>query len=228
MIGMTKWNEQRLEELVRKMGLERASGQGEVPIHLSLYGPSWNPEPLLARVMRLNATEWSALGYDETDRVSGTRYLGSLGCRTGDVLLVAARYQQPLSLELAKLLIDAGAFDEWALWEATRHQQPLTPELAKLLIDAGVHDKDALWSAAKYQQPLSFELAKLLIDAGCDPVVQDNDGWDALVCLAYGGHPADPQVTDLFLSAGCRTAAGRTWMGAKTSPTDTTSVSARF
>ena len=30
-------------------------------------------------------------------------------------------------------------------------------------------------------------------------------GWDALVYLAVGGHSADPQVTDLFLSAGCRT-----------------------
>ena len=30
-------------------------------------------------------------------------------------------------------------------------------------------------------------------------------GWDALVYLAVDGHSADPQVTDLFLSAGCRT-----------------------
>ena len=29
-------------------------------------------------------------------------------------------------------------------------------------------------------------------------------GWDALVYLAVDGHSADPQVTDLFLSAGCR------------------------
>ena len=38
-----------------------------------------------------------------------------------------------------------------------------------------------------------------------DPAAQDDDGWDALVFLADGGHPVDPQVTDLFLSCGCRT-----------------------
>ena len=35
--------------------------------------------------------------------------------------------------------------------------------------------------------------------------MQDDDGWDALVYLASGGYPSDSQVTDLFLSAGCRT-----------------------
>ena len=77
--------------------------------------------------------------------------------------------------------------------------------MAKLLIDSGAFDKDALQAAAEYQQPLTLELAKLLIDTGCDPFVQDECGWDALVCLAYGGYPVDPQVTDLFLSAGCQT-----------------------
>ena len=147
MIEMIEWNEQRLEELVRKMGLKRVPGQGKTPIHLSLYDPSWNSDPLLTKIMWLDAREWQALGYDETDRVSVTRYLGSLGCRTDDALSEAARCQQPLTLELAKLLIDTG----------------------------------------------------------CDPAVQDHNGWDALVSLAYGGHPVDPQVTDLFLSAGCRT-----------------------
>ena len=67
-------------------------------------------------------------------------------------------------------------------------------------------------------QPL--ELAKLLMDIGCDPTKQlpigcdpvkhHDSGWDSLVCLAYSTivwerHPADPQVTDLFLSCGCRT-----------------------
>ena len=109
------------------------------------------------------------------------------------------------TLELAKLLIDARAFNEEALSYAAEYQQPLSLELAKLLVDAGAFNKEALSYAAKYQQPLSLELAKLLIDAGCDPTVQDDDGWDALVYLAWGGHPVDPQVTDLFLSAGCRT-----------------------
>ena len=37
---MTEWNGQRLKELVRKMRLRRAPGQGEPPINLSLYdGP---------------------------------------------------------------------------------------------------------------------------------------------------------------------------------------------
>ena len=77
---VTEWNERRLEELVRKMGLERAPEQGEVPIHLSLYGPSRNSEPLLTKIMRLYATKWTALGYTEMDRVSVVRYLGSLRC----------------------------------------------------------------------------------------------------------------------------------------------------
>ena len=34
---MTEWNERQLEELVRKMGLERTPGQEKSPIHLSLY-----------------------------------------------------------------------------------------------------------------------------------------------------------------------------------------------
>ena len=163
------------------MGLRRTRGQGESPIHLSLYNsPYADAYPLLMQKMRLDAAAWAALGYTETDRVSATRYLGSLGCRTDDALLVAAKHQQPLTFELAKLLIDAGAFD-----------------------------KGALSVAAIHQRPLSLELAKLLIDTGCDPAAQDGDGWrngwDVLVFLADGGHPVDPQVTDLFLSAGCRT-----------------------
>ena len=183
--------------------------------------------------MQLDAKEWRALGYDETERVSVTQYLGSLGCRTDGALTAAARHQQPLTLELAKLLIDAGAFDKDALSRAAYWQRPLTLELAKLLIDAGAFDEGALANAAECQHPLPFELAKLLIDAGafnkealrdavlgqqpltlelakllisagCDPAAQDNDGRDALVFLAWGGRPADPQVTDLFLSAGCR------------------------
>ena len=202
---MIEWNEKRLEELVRKMGLEQVPGQGETPIHLSLYGPFWKPEPLLTKIMQLGAGWWTALGYTETDRVSVTRYLCSLGCRAGGALWAATMHQQPLTLELAKLLIDAGAFDKEALRIAAEYQQPLTLELAKLLIDAGSFSQEALRWAAKCQQPLSLELAKLLIDAGCDPTVQDWRGWDALVYLAYGGRPADPQVTDLFLSAGCLT-----------------------
>ena len=65
--------------------------------------------------------------------------------------------------------------------------------------------KRALRCAAECQQPLSLELAKLLVDAGCDPTEQDRDGWDSFVCLADGSHLVDPQATDLFLSAGCRT-----------------------
>ena len=230
---MTEWNEQHLEELVRKMRLERAPRQEKVPIHQSLFVPGF-PRPILTQIMRLDAAAWAALGYDENDRVSVTRYLGSLKCRTDDALSVAARHQQPLTLELAKALIDAEACDKGALSIAAIYQQPLTLELAKLLIDAGAFDKEALSFAAKWQQPLSFELAKLLvdagafskealraaavhqrpltpelarvlIDAGCDPTVQDHDGWDALVSLAWGKYPVDPQVTDLFLSAGCRT-----------------------
>ena len=157
---MIEWNGQRLEELVRKMGLRRASGQGEAPIHLSLYGSSWNSEPLLTQIMRLETKKWQSLGYDETDRISVTRYLGGLGCLTDNALTTAAQYQQPLTLELAKLLIDAGAWDKGALSWATRFQQPLTLELAKALLDAGAFDKEALLSAARNQQPLSLELAK--------------------------------------------------------------------
>ena len=231
---MIKWNEQRLEELVRKMGLERSHGCVQSPIHLSLYRAPSRSEPLLTRIMRLDTNEWQILGYAETDRVSVTQYLGSLGCRTDGALWIAAKYQRPLTLELAKTLIDAGAFDEGALRAAAVHQRPLTPELARVLIDAGAFDKSVLSIAAQWQHPLSLELtkllidagafneyalraaavfqrpltleqAKLLVDAGCNPAEQDDSGWDALVWLAVSGHPADPQVTDLFLSAGCRT-----------------------
>ena len=142
---MAEWNEQHLERLVWKMKLRRTPGQKKPTIHLSLYNPG--SKPLLAQVMQLDAKEWQALGYDETDQVSIIRYLGSLGCRTDGALSTAIRYQPPLTLELAKLLIDAG----------------------------------------------------------CDPTAQNDIGWDALVSLAVGGHPVDPQVTELFLSAGCRT-----------------------
>ena len=128
------------------------------------------------------------------------------------MLSTAAQCQQPLTLELAKLLIeelaklliDVGAFNKDALRAAAEHQQPLTLELAKLLIDVGAFDGRALSHAAYFQQPLTLELTRLLIDAGCDPTEQDDDGWDALVHLAAGDSPVDPQVTDLFLSAGCR------------------------
>ena len=263
MIEMIEWNEQRLEELVRKMGLKRVPGQGKTPIHLSLYGASPWADPLLTRIMELDADRWAAIGYDEADRVSVTRYLGSLGCRTDGALSAAAHYQrpltlelvkllidsgasdkdalqyaainqQPLTLELAKLLIDSGAFGKYALRSAARCQQPLTLELAKLLVDAGAFDKEALRTAAGFQHPLTLELAKLLVDAGahdewalrtaaecqrpltlelakllidasCDPTAQSGNGLDALAFLTWGGHPVDPQVTGLFLSAGCRT-----------------------
>ena len=83
MTRMIEWNEQRLEELVRKMGVQRTPGQEKAPIQLSLYRSPFGPEPLLTKIMRLDAKEWRALGYDETERVSVTQYLGSLGCRTG-------------------------------------------------------------------------------------------------------------------------------------------------
>ena len=203
---MIKWNEQRLEELVRKMGLERSHGCEQSPIHLSLYVSPWGGSvPFLTQVMILDTNEWATLGYAETDRVSAVQCLGSLKCRTEGALYHAASNQQPLTLELAKLLIDAGAFDKDALSAAARCQSPLTLELAKLLIDAGAFDKYALRWAAERQRPLTLELAKLLIDAGCDPAAQYDNSWDSLVWLAVSGHPVDPQVTDLFLSAGCRT-----------------------
>ena len=147
-IGMIKWNERRLKELVRKMGCRRTPGQRKTPIHLTLYGClPYTPWPLLTRIMQLDATAWSTLGYDETDRVSVIRYLGSLGCRT----------------------------------------------------------EGTLRDAAYNQRPLTLELARLLVSVGCDPTAHDYEGRDALVSLAASGHPADPQVTDLFLSAGCRT-----------------------
>ena len=87
---MVEWNEQRLKELVRKMGLRRTGEQRKTPIHLSLYNSPFGPKSLLANIMELDtdrwSTRWSALGYTETDRVSVTRYLGSLGCRTEKAL----------------------------------------------------------------------------------------------------------------------------------------------
>ena len=203
-VGMIRWDEKHLEELVQKMGLERAPEQENVPVHQSLFVPGF-PLPLLTQIMQLDAKKWRALGYDETDRVSVTRYLGSLGYRMNGVLAIAARCQQPLTLELAKVLIEAGACDKGALGTAVIHQQSLSMELANLFVGAGVFDKESLSTAAVYQQPLPFELAKLLVDAGCDPAEKDNSYWDALVYLATGDSPVDPQVTDLFLSAGCRT-----------------------
>ena len=231
---MTEWNERHLEALVRKMGLKRAPGQGGTPIHLSLHDSSYDSEPLLTKIMRLDAGKWVALDYDETDRISVARYLGSLGCRTDRALSHAARYQQPLTLELARLLIDAGARDRKALSRAAINQRPLVlelakllidagardrealsyaainqrpliPELAKLLIDAGAFNKSVLRSVAMFQHPLPFELAKLLMDVGCDLTAQDGNGGDAFVLLARSRYPVAPQVTDLFLSTGCRT-----------------------
>ena len=174
---MTEWNERRMKELVRKMELRRTPGQGKSPIHLSQYHcSSWGSSPLLTQIMKLDAAAWSALGCTETDRVSVTRYLGSLGCLTDRALRTATTFQQPLTLDLAKALIDAGVFDE-----------------------------DALRTAAMFQQPLTLKLATALIDSGCDPTAKDWRDWDALVYLAAGDSTADPRVTNLFLSAGCRT-----------------------
>ena len=142
---MIEWNEHRLKELIRKMGLRRTPGQGKTPIHLSLYRSSFGPEPLLTQVIRLGTTMWLWMGYDKTDWISAIRYLGSLECRT-----------------------------DRALWAAIQHQR------------------------------LGFELAKFLIDTGCDPSAQNSSGWDLLVRLAWSSRPVDPQVTDLFLSVGCR------------------------
>ena len=175
--GMIKWDEQRLKELVRKMGLRRTPGQGKPPIHLSLYGSRRTSRPLLAAILELGLDEWALLGYTETDRVSVTRYLGSLKCRTDGAFPEALSSQQPLALDLASALIDAGACD----------------------------DDGHILSIAAYRQPLTMELVKLLMDAGCNPSARRSSGWDTLVCLAHSGRSVLPQVTDLFLSAGCRT-----------------------
>ena len=262
---MVLWNEQHLEELVRKMKLRRTRGQGKTPIHLNLYAPG-NGTPLLTKIMWPDVEEWAALGYDENDRISLVRYLGHLGCRAEGSLRAAVQYQCPLALDLARALIDMGDRDRQALSFAAVSQKPLAQELAKLLIDAGCCDSWAFSEAAEYQHPLTLELARLLVDAectndtalvrllcyqkqidekivellvkancfslkyclrdwvansppagvsakivqllldaGCDPTVQDGNGWDALVWLAACNHPVDPQVTDLFLSADCRT-----------------------
>ena len=58
-------------------------------------------------------------------------------------------------------------------------------------------------AAAGLQLPMTLTLADLLIKF--DPATRDANGWDALVWLTYGSCLADPQATDLFLSAGCRT-----------------------
>ena len=108
-------------------------------------------------------------------------------------------------MDLAKLLVDAGTFDENALSDVATYQRPLSFELAMLLVGAEAFHKRALSSVAEFQSPLPLELAKLLVDAGCDPAAQDSSGWDALVGLTCDDHPVDPRVTDLFLSAGCRT-----------------------
>ena len=222
---MIEWNERRLEELVRKMELKQDPESKQAPIHLSLYELNLyrsdrGSAPLMMQVMRRTPDEWTAWGYDETDQVSLVRYLGSLGCRADRALSEAAQHQHPLPLELAKALIDVGSRDKAALWYAACTPHPLILELAKLLIDAGAYGKNVLWAAARSQQPLTLELAKLLMDIGCDPTKQlpigcdpvkhHDSGWDSLVCLAYSTivwerHPADPQVTDLFLSCGCRT-----------------------
>ena len=77
-----------------------------------------------------------------------------------------------------------------------------------MVLNAGLFDRtksvELFLSVVRYQRPLIPELSKALIDAGCNPAAQDNNGWDLLVWLAQDDHPADPQVTDLFLSAGCR------------------------
>ena len=69
---MTEWNGRRLEEFVRKMGLRRTPGQGKIPIHLSLYGPSRESKPLLTKIISFDAKKWRAMDYTETDRVSVT------------------------------------------------------------------------------------------------------------------------------------------------------------
>ena len=232
--GMIEWNKQSLKDLVQKMKLRRAPGQEKAPIHLNLYCGNRHSHPFLTQVMMCSTNRWQTLGYDETDRVSLVRYLGNLGCRTEGALSWAAILREPLTMELAKTLVDIGASDEGALAHAAccqhltlelaqllidvrasskntpvpvvcRQSLPLTVGVSKLLVDAEDYDKSALAVAAYHQQPLSFEPAKILMSAGCNPAAQDKNGWDALVCLAGGGHPADPQVTDLFLSAGCRT-----------------------
>ena len=159
---MIEWNERHLKELIQRMRLWLTPEQESLPVYLSLYGPSYDSKPLLTKIMRLDANAWTALGYTETDRVSVTRYLGSLGCRTDWALSRAAEHQQPLTLELAKSLIDAGAFNKHVLSIAVQYQQPLTPELAKLLIDAGAFNERALSTAAGYRPPLTLELVKRL------------------------------------------------------------------
>ena len=90
---MIRWNERRLEELVRKMQLQRLFDE-ELPVQLNLYrafdeSRHWS---LLTQIMKLNTVGIGA------DRVSATRYLESLKCRAYG----AVEYQQPLSLEPAR------------------------------------------------------------------------------------------------------------------------------
>ena len=125
---MMVWNEESLKGLVRKMKWRRSPGQGRLPQHIASWGPS-PQRSLLTKIVEIDSNEWAALGYTETDRISAVQYLGNLKCRAYEALSSAARCQLPLTLELAKSLIDAGSHDEKALSTAAHYQQPLTLEL---------------------------------------------------------------------------------------------------
>ena len=148
---------------------------------------------------------WWAAKYQQPLPFELAKLLISSGAYDKDALSAVVQHQSPLTLQMTELLVNAGAFRKTALSDAVVFQKVLSPKLAEALIEAGGFDKRLLRIAVQHQQPLSLDLAKLLISAGCDPAEQDEYGWDVMPSFSAHGRPVDPQVTDLFLSCGCRT-----------------------
>ena len=192
---MIRWNEEELRHFVRKKRLKAIGGEEGLPLHLAHFRPDGSP--LLAKVVQISQDRLAALGYTETDRISLVQYLGSLDCRKEAALSSAARYRRPLSLDLAKTLIDAGARDKAALYTAARWQRPLTMDLAKLLVEAEAFDRSALPEVIRRQVPLSFEMVKFLIDSG----LRDRNG---LCRLMMYQSPPFLDLAKLLIDSKCR------------------------
>ena len=214
-------NDKLLNDLVRRMRLKKVPGQGRRPVHLALYQGYNLPLPLLSHIVRDDHLT-------ETEKISSARTLSRLGCLVSDphrwtALHHALLMIDPLSPELAQLLIDAGCdpnaetnSGNRPLFLAISDQHPLTCDLAKTLFQAGAdpniknrHGVPPLHMliavSGEQERPLDVSLLDLFLSSGADPSVRcdGSPGTDALAHAAFTWTEVSPEGVDRLLNAGC-------------------------
>lgn len=183
-----RWNGRRLNKLIRRM--EKHFGRQVTKTNLLLKVLRFISH---GRGLGFTAEEWYELPY----------YLMQQGHRVGSGCFVEGLLHDvvkiPLrgTLEIVKMLLDAGAKDKDAL-RAAMYNFRVTEDVVKLLIESTPYSTYKVWEeAVSWGSPLRLEIAKLLLDAGCC----DKESLSLLVKYRLG-RGATIEIAKMLVEAG--------------------------